>query len=166
MSMAIPAPVTPAPTARRIPEWHLLQTVYLAVAAVVLFIVTFWSALGQPPLGGTIIEWVLAFVLVSLVNLGLGTLGGGAVIEWRHLERGAATSSSASRCSCSRARRRRLRLVVVLLDPGGVLPLGLPHHRAGRHRARRLVGVAPAARAVPPAHPRRTPAEEALAAPR
>lgn len=82
--MAIPAPVTPAPTAHRIPEWHLLQTVYLAVAAAALFIVTFWSALGLPPLGGTIIEWVLAFLLVSLVNLGLGTLGAGAVIEWRY----------------------------------------------------------------------------------
>ena len=54
------------------------------MAAIVLFVVTFWSALGLPPLGGTTIEWVLAFILVSLVNLGLGTLGGGAVIEWRH----------------------------------------------------------------------------------
>ncbi|MGH3257385.1 MAG: hypothetical protein ACRDOU_18665 [Streptosporangiaceae bacterium] len=82
--MAIPVPATPAPTTRRIPEWHPLQAVYLVVAAAVLFIVTFWSALGLPPLGGTTIEWVLGFVLVSLVNLGLGTLGGGAVIEWRH----------------------------------------------------------------------------------
>jgi hypothetical protein len=82
--MAIPAPVTPAPTARQTPEWRPLQAVYLAVAAIVLFVVTFWAALGLPPLGGTAIEWVLAFLLVSLVNLGLGTLGGGAVIEWRH----------------------------------------------------------------------------------
>jgi GDSL-like Lipase/Acylhydrolase family len=82
--MAIPAPVTPAPTARQTPEWRPLQAVYLAAAAIVLFVVTFWAALGLPPLGGTTIEWVLAFLLVSLVNLGLGTLGGGAVIEWRH----------------------------------------------------------------------------------
>jgi hypothetical protein len=82
--MAIPAPATPVPTASRVPEWHLLQTVYLAVAAAALFIVTFWSALGLPPLRGTVIEWVLAFILVGLVNLGLGTLGAGAVIEWRY----------------------------------------------------------------------------------
>jgi lysophospholipase L1-like esterase len=80
--MAPPAPVTPASTGR-IPEWHWLQTGYLAVATVVLFVVTFWSALGLPPLGGTVIERVLAFLLVGLVNLGLGTLGAGAVIEGR-----------------------------------------------------------------------------------
>ena len=72
------------PMASHAREWHPLQVVYLAVAAIVLFVVTFWAALGLPPLGGTTIEWVLAFLLVSLVNLGLGTLGGGAVIEWRH----------------------------------------------------------------------------------
>ena len=81
---ASPAPGSPAAPARRSPEWHLLQVVYLAAAAVALFVITTWSALGLPPLGGTTIEWVLGFLLVSLVNLGLGTLGGGAVIEWRH----------------------------------------------------------------------------------
>jgi hypothetical protein len=33
------------------------------MAAAALFIVTFWSALGLPPLRGTVIEWVLAFIL-------------------------------------------------------------------------------------------------------
>ena len=65
-------------------EWHPLQVVYLLAAAVLLFIVTFWAALGQPPLTGTNIEWVLGFLLVSLVNLGVGTLSGGWVIEIWH----------------------------------------------------------------------------------
>ena len=72
------------PMASRVPEWRPLQAVYLAAAAFVLFVITGWSALGKPPLGGTNIEWVLGFLLVSLVNLGLGTLGGGTVIEIRH----------------------------------------------------------------------------------
>jgi hypothetical protein len=84
MPMAPSAPVAPAATTSRIPEWHWVQTGYLAVATVVLFIVTFASALGLPPLGGTVIERVLAFLLVALVNLGLGTLGAGAVIEGRY----------------------------------------------------------------------------------
>jgi hypothetical protein len=70
--------------ASRVREWHLLQAVYLAAAAFILFVITFWSALGKPPLTGTNIEWVLGFLLVSVINLGLGTLGGGAIIEWRH----------------------------------------------------------------------------------
>jgi lysophospholipase L1-like esterase len=84
MPMASPALPNPAAKARRKPEWHALQAVYLAVATIVLFVVTFWAALGKPPLSGTTLEWVLAFLLAALVNLGLGTLGGGAVIEWRH----------------------------------------------------------------------------------
>ena len=79
-----PGPRGPAASARRSPEWHPLQVIYLAAAAIVLFVVTFWAALGQPPLSGTNIEWVLGFLLAGLVNLGLGTLAGGAVIEWRH----------------------------------------------------------------------------------
>ena len=72
------------PMASHAPEWHPLQAVYLAAAAIVLFVVAFWSALGLPPLGGTTIEWVLGFLLAGLINLGIGTLGGGAVIEFRH----------------------------------------------------------------------------------
>jgi hypothetical protein len=82
--MAISSPPNPAATVRPGREWHPLQAVYLGAAALALFVVAFWSALGKPPLGGTNVEWVLGFLLVSLVNLGLGTLGGGAVIEWRH----------------------------------------------------------------------------------
>jgi lysophospholipase L1-like esterase len=72
------------PMASRVSEWRPLQVGYLAAAALLLFVVTFWAALGQPPLTGTRIEWVLGFLLVSLVNLGLGTLGSGAVLELRH----------------------------------------------------------------------------------
>jgi hypothetical protein len=55
----------------------------LVVAALALFVVTFWAALGQPPLTGTTIEWVLGFVLVTLVNLGLGTA---TTAIWDHHE--------------------------------------------------------------------------------
>ena len=65
-------------------EWRPLQIIYLAAMAIVLFVVMFWAALGRPPLSGTNVEWVLGFFLVSLANLGLGTLVGGAIIEWRH----------------------------------------------------------------------------------
>ena len=44
----------------------------------------FWAALGKQPLSGTRIELVLEILLVVLINLGIGALGGGAVIEiWR-----------------------------------------------------------------------------------
>ena len=65
-------------------EWGKLQVFYLVAFGVVLFVVMFWAALGKQPLSGTRIELVLEILLVVLINLGIGALGGGAVIEiWR-----------------------------------------------------------------------------------
>jgi len=65
-------------------EWGLLHLILLPVAAIVLFVVVFWAALGEPPLSGTTIVAVLGIVLVVLTNLSLGALATGAVIEIRH----------------------------------------------------------------------------------
>jgi len=65
-------------------EWGLLDLVVLPVAAIVLFVVVFWAALGEPPLGGTAIEAVLGYALIVLTNLSLGALASGTVIEIRH----------------------------------------------------------------------------------
>ncbi len=65
-------------------EWGLLDLVVLPTAAIVLFVVVFWAALGEPPLGGTTIVAVLGYAFVVLTNLSLGALGSGTVIEIRH----------------------------------------------------------------------------------
>jgi GDSL-like Lipase/Acylhydrolase family len=65
-------------------EWGWLDLVVLPVAAIFLFVVVFWAALGEPPLTGTTIEAVLGYALVVLANLSLGALAGGTVIEIRH----------------------------------------------------------------------------------
>jgi hypothetical protein len=44
----------------------------------------FWAALGRPPLSGTKIVAVLGFTFVVLVNLSIGALASGAVIERRY----------------------------------------------------------------------------------
>jgi lysophospholipase L1-like esterase len=59
------------------------------VAALLLFCIVFWAALGRPPLSGTALEWVLVFIVITLVSLALGTLGCGVYIEvarptWTH----------------------------------------------------------------------------------
>ena len=86
--MARTFPVSPSRSAResgtRPHEWDLLHLILLPAAAVVLFVVVFMAALGEPPLGGTTIVTVLGFAFVVLTNLSLGTLASGAVIEVRH----------------------------------------------------------------------------------
>ena len=68
-------------------EWRLSQLVYLLVAAILLFVVVFWAALGRPPFGGTRVEFWLEIFFVILANLSIGTLASGAVIEWRDSDR-------------------------------------------------------------------------------
>lgn len=63
-------------------RWVKLAAV--PVAALLLFVIVFWAALGQPPLAGTRVEWVLGFIVITLVSLAIGTLIGGAVIELVH----------------------------------------------------------------------------------
>lgn len=65
-------------------EWRLPHVVWLALAAVVLFGVVFWAALGKSPMGGTTVAGVLDLAFAVIVNLGLGALVCGAAIEWRH----------------------------------------------------------------------------------
>jgi hypothetical protein len=64
-------------------EWRPLQLVYLPVAAIPMFVIVFWAALGQSPLAGTRVETWLEIFFVILTNLSIGTLASGAVIEWR-----------------------------------------------------------------------------------
>ena len=68
-------------------EWRSLQLVYLPVAAIIMFVVVFWAALGLPPLSGTRVEFWLEIFFVILANLSIGTLATGAVIEWRDRDR-------------------------------------------------------------------------------
>ena len=65
-------------------EWRLPHLLYLAAAAIILFVVVFWSALGLPPFSGITVEWVLGGIFIALANLSLGALASGAVIEYRH----------------------------------------------------------------------------------
>ena len=64
-------------------EWSPWHLIWLALAAVTMFCVVFWAALGRPPLSGTKIIAVLGFTFVVLVNLSIGALATGAVIEHR-----------------------------------------------------------------------------------
>ena len=65
-------------------EWRPRHLAWLALAAVIMFCVVFWAALGRPPLSGTKIIAVLGFTFVVLVNLSIGALASGAVIESRY----------------------------------------------------------------------------------
>ncbi len=65
-------------------EWRPRHLIWLAIAAVFLFCVVFWAALGKPPLSGTKIVAVLGFGFIALANVSLGALATGAVIEYRH----------------------------------------------------------------------------------
>ena len=67
-------------TQTRKPEWQWHHLIFLALAAVVLFDVVFWAALGKPPLTGTTIVAVLGFSFVIVTNVSLGALASGAVI--------------------------------------------------------------------------------------
>jgi lysophospholipase L1-like esterase len=68
-------------------EWRPVHLVYLAAAAIILFVVVFWSALGQPPFSGITVEWVLGGIFTALANVSLGALASGAVIEYRYPRR-------------------------------------------------------------------------------
>jgi GDSL-like Lipase/Acylhydrolase family len=65
-------------------EWRFPHLIWLVLAAVVLFGVVFWAALGKPPLSGTTVVSVLGFVFAVIGNLSLGALAGGAVVEHGH----------------------------------------------------------------------------------
>lgn len=86
--MARTFPVSAGPgqnqNAGRPREWGLADLAVLPVAAIVLFVVVFWAALGEPPLSGTTIVAVLGCAFVALTNLSLGALASGTVIEIRH----------------------------------------------------------------------------------
>lgn len=67
------------------PEWRLRHLLlYLPAAAIILFVIVFWSALGLQPFSGLTVEWVLGGIFIALANLSLGALASGAVIEYRH----------------------------------------------------------------------------------
>jgi GDSL-like Lipase/Acylhydrolase family len=65
-------------------EWRPRHLIWLALAAIVLFVVVFWAALGKPPLSGTTVVAVLGFAFIVFANLALGALATGAVIEYQH----------------------------------------------------------------------------------
>lgn len=65
-------------------EWRPLDLIVLAIAAIALFILVFWAALGWPPLAGITVVGVLGFLFAILANLSLGALACGAVVEYRH----------------------------------------------------------------------------------
>lgn len=82
ISPAGPAVDTGNGTKRR--EWRLRHLIWLTLAAIVLFCVVFWAALGRAPLSGTRVVAVLGFAFVVVANLSLGTLVNGVVVEYRH----------------------------------------------------------------------------------
>ena len=65
-------------------EWRPRHLAWLALAAVIMFCVVFWAALGRPPLSGTKIVAVLGFAFVVLVHLSIGALASGVFIEHRY----------------------------------------------------------------------------------
>lgn len=58
--------------------------ILLAFAAIVLFMVVFWAALGRDPLAGTTVVSVLGYLFAAVANVSLGALASGAVIETRY----------------------------------------------------------------------------------
>ncbi|HYB87477.1 MAG TPA: hypothetical protein VEC76_11535, partial [Streptosporangiaceae bacterium] len=65
-------------------EWRPRHLIWLALAAVALFCVVFWAALGKSPLTGTKVVAVLGYTFITLAYVSLGALATGAVIEYRH----------------------------------------------------------------------------------
>ena len=65
-------------------EWRLPHLIWLVLAAIALFAVVFWAALGKPPLSGTKVTAVLGIAFVVFAYLSLGALASGTVIEHRH----------------------------------------------------------------------------------
>jgi GDSL-like Lipase/Acylhydrolase family len=65
-------------------EWRPRHLAWLAIAAVFLFCVVFWAALGKPPLSGMKIVAALGVGFIALANVSFGALVAGAGIEFRH----------------------------------------------------------------------------------
>jgi hypothetical protein len=65
-------------------EWRPRHLIWLAFAAIALFCVVFWAALGKPPLSGTKVVAVLGYTFIALAYVSLGALATGAVIEYWH----------------------------------------------------------------------------------
>jgi hypothetical protein len=65
-------------------EWRFSHLIWLALAAIILFWVVFWAALGKAPLSGTNVVAVLGLVFSGIANVGIGALASGAVIERLH----------------------------------------------------------------------------------
>jgi len=63
-------------------EWRFPDLIWLALAAIVLFSVVFWAALGKPPLSGTKVAAVLGFAFVVFANLNI-RLCRRSVPSWR-----------------------------------------------------------------------------------
>jgi GDSL-like Lipase/Acylhydrolase family len=85
--MAIRSPDTPdirTGPGSRPREWRPPHLLWLALAAIVLFVVVFWAALGRAPLSGISVVAVLGLIFVACANVSLGALACGAVIEIRH----------------------------------------------------------------------------------
>ncbi|MBO0777158.1 MAG: hypothetical protein J2P34_12685, partial [Actinobacteria bacterium] len=65
-------------------EWRPLDLVVLAGAAIVMFALVFWAALGRPPLAGTTVVGTLGYIFAVSANVSLGALASGAFVEYRH----------------------------------------------------------------------------------
>jgi GDSL-like Lipase/Acylhydrolase family len=85
--MAIRSPDTPdvrTGPGSRPREWRPPHLLWLTLAAIVLFVVVFWAALGRAPLSGINVVAVLGLIFVACANVSLGALACGAAIEIRH----------------------------------------------------------------------------------
>jgi hypothetical protein len=56
----------------------------VSLSALVMFMIVVLGAIGQPPLSGANIEWVIAFAIIFTVSMTIGTIGAGGVIEYTH----------------------------------------------------------------------------------
>jgi len=61
---------------------RLVKVLAVLVPALGLFVIVWLGALGQPPFSGTNVEWVVLFIVIVVLSMVIGTLGGGAVIEF------------------------------------------------------------------------------------
>jgi hypothetical protein len=79
-----PSESTPAPGAPVKREWRLLDVVLMAIAAIVMFCLVFWAALGRAPFAGTTVVGTLSVIFAFLANVSLGSLASGTAVEIRH----------------------------------------------------------------------------------
>jgi hypothetical protein len=54
------------------------------LSALAVFLIVLLGAVGQPPLSGTTVGWVIAFAIIVTVSMTIGTIGAGGVIEFTH----------------------------------------------------------------------------------